>query len=575
MTIPNWLKAQQAWSGHWPALSVGLGVLGGFLLIAQAWLLALTVDAVLFSAAGLAEVQTWLWAMLGLFPLRAALAWASEQSAFEGAVRVKLHLRDTLYGKIQALGPVRLGSERSGDLANSLADGIEALEAYYARYLPAIALTAAVPLSILVVLWPLDWISGLILLVTAPLIPLFMILIGKGAERLNQAQWRRLARLSARFLDMIQGLTTLKLFNASRREAEVVARISDDYRRSTMAVLRVAFLSSLALEFFATAGVAVIAVSVGFRLFWGEMDFLTGFFALLLAPELYLPLRNLGTQYHARMAAIGAAERIIEVLEVPSIARNLAGAPTPDLRTASIRLRDVGYSYPGNRRALNKVTLEIRPGERLALVGPSGSGKSTVVKLLLGFVQPGLGELWVGDTPLGGLDIEDWRRHLAWVPQTPRLFHGSLLANIRLGRPDATMDQVREAARLARADALIDRLPEGYETQVGEGGQGLSGGEIRRIALARAFLRDAPLVILDEATASLDPKSEQEVAAGIESLAQGRTLLVIAHRLQTVRSADRILVLNAGRIEEEGTHEELAARGGLYRHMLTQLGGPG
>ena len=575
MTIPNWLKAQQAWSGHWTALSVVLGVLGGFLLIAQAWLLALTVDAVLFSAAGLAEVQTWLWGMLGLFPLRAALAWASEQSAFEGAVRVKLHLRDTLYGKIQALGPVRLGSERSGDLANSLADGIEALEAYYARYLPAIALTAAVPLSILVVLWPLDWISGLILLVTAPLIPLFMILIGKGAERLNQAQWRRLARLSARFLDMIQGLTTLKLFNASRREAEVVARISDDYRRSTMAVLRVAFLSSLALEFFATAGVAVIAVSVGFRLFWGEMDFLTGCFALLLAPELYLPLRNLGTQYHARMAAIGAAERIIEVLEVPSIAPNLAGAPTPDLRTASIRLRDVGYSYPGNRRALNKVTLEIRPGERLALVGPSGSGKSTVVKLLLGFVQPGLGELWVGDTPLGGLDIEDWRRHLAWVPQTPRLFHGSLLANIRLGRPDATMDQVREAARLARADAFIDRLPEGYETQVGEGGQGLSGGEIRRIALARAFLRDAPLVILDEATASLDPKSEQEVAAGIESLAQGRTLLVIAHRLQTVRSADRILVLNAGRIEEEGTHEELAARDGLYRHMLAQLGGPG
>ncbi|MFZ0789233.1 MAG: thiol reductant ABC exporter subunit CydD [Chromatiaceae bacterium] len=575
MTIPIWLKAQQARSGHWPALSVGLGVLGGFLLIAQAWLLALTVDAVLFSAAGLAEVQTWLWTMLGLFPLRAALAWASEQSAFESAVRVKLHLRDALYAKIQSLGPVRLGSERSGDLANSLADGIEALEAYYARYLPAIALAAAVPLSILVVLWPLDWISGLILLVTAPLIPLFMILIGKGAEQLNQAQWRRLARLSARFLDVIQGLTTLKLFNASRREAEVVARISDDYRRSTMAVLRVAFLSSLALEFFATAGVAVIAVSVGFRLFWGEMDFLTGFFVLLLAPELYLPLRNLGTQYHARMVAIGAAERIIEVLEAPSIAPNPADGPTPDLSKASIQLRDVAFSYPGNRRALNRVTLEIRPGERLALVGPSGSGKSTVVKLLLGFVQPDLGELLVGDTPLRGLDIEDWRRHLAWVPQTPRLFHGSLLANIRLGRPDATMDQVREAARLARADAFIDRLPEGYETQVGEGGQGLSGGEIRRIALARAFLRDTPLVILDEATASLDPRSEQEVAAGIESLAQGRTLLVIAHRLKTVRSADRVLVLNAGRIEEEGTHEELAARDGLYRHMLAQLGGPG
>jgi ATP-binding cassette subfamily C protein CydD len=564
-----WLKAQKALSGGWLSLAVGLGVLAGFLLIAQAWYLARTIDAVIFSGADLEQVRPWLWALLGLFALRAALAWASEQAAFQSAVRVKLHLRNLLYERIQALGPVRLGRERTGDLANSVTDGIEALEAYYARFLPAIALTALVPLSILAFVLPTDWISGLVMLVTAPLIPLFMILIGKGAERLNQKQWRKLARLSAHFLDLIQGLTTLKLFNASRREAEVVARVSDEYRRSTMAVLRVAFLSSLALEFFATVSIAVMAVAIGFRLLWGEMSFLYGLFVLLLAPELYSPLRNMGTHYHARMEAIGAAGRILEILDAPTFEAIAPGSPVPDLSRASIRFEGVVFTYPGDRRALSGLSLSIRPGERIALVGPSGAGKSTVVNLLLGFILPDAGKIRVGATPLHAIDVDDWRRHLAWVPQDPRLFHGTLLENIRLGTPDATMKQVREAAGLARADEFIDRLPHGYETFVGEKGQGLSGGQIRRVALARAFLRDAPLVILDEPTASLDAESERQVAAGIEALTLNRTILLIAHRLQTVRDADRICVLDAGRLEEEGAHDELMRRNGLYRRMVS------
>jgi ATP-binding cassette, subfamily C, bacterial CydD len=570
LSIPSWLKAQRGLTGPWLSLAVGLGVLGAFLIIGQAWLLARVLDAVLFAGADLTEVKPWLWAMLGLFPLRAALSWGSEQAAFRGALGVKLHLREALYRKLQQLGPIGLGSASSGDLANSLTDGVEALEAYYARYLPALALMAAVPLAILAVLWPMDWLSGLILLLTAPLIPLFMILIGKGAERLNQRQWRRLTRLSAHFLEVIQGLTTLKTLNASRREVETVARLSDAYRQSTMAVLRVAFLSSLTLEFFATVSIAVVAVSIGFRLFWGQMEFLHGFFVLLLAPELYLPLRNLGAQYHARMSAIGAAERLIEILDSPGQAPSQMRAPTPDLQRTLIRLQEVSYSYPGERPALDGLSLEIRPGERLALVGPSGAGKSTVVNLLLGFARPDAGEIWVGDMPLGDLDLEAWRRHLAWVAQTPRLFHGTLLDNIRLGRPDATLGEVQAAARLAQAETFIQRLPHAYQTLVGERGQGLSGGEIRRVALARAFLRDAPLVILDEPTASLDKESERQVAAGIERLAEGRTLVTIAHRMASVRGADRVLVLHQGRMAESGSPAELGRRDGPYRDLVAR-----
>lgn len=567
-----WLRTQKTRSGRWLSLAVGVGVLSGFLLILQAWLLARVIDGVIVSGAGLAEVQAWLWPMLGLFALRAALAWASEQAAFQGAVRVKLELRDALYAKIRALGPVRLGTERSGDLATSLVDGIEALEAYYARFLPAISLMALIPLSILAVVFPADWPSALIMLGTAPLIPLFMVLIGSGAERLNQRQWRKLARLSAHFLDVIQGLTTLKLFNASRRESAMVAEISDAYRRGTMEVLRVAFLSSLTLEFFATLSIAVVAVAIGFRLLFGEMGFLHGFFVLLLAPEFYLPLRNLGTHYHARLEAIGAAERMVEILSTPLPAAPAPYLQAPDLTTATIRFVDVSFDYPGQRRALRGLSLEIHPGERVALVGPSGSGKSTLINLLLGFIGSDRGRILIGDAPLGSVDPSAWRRQIAWVPQSPRLFHGTLLDNIRLGLPDASLAQVRESARLARADGFIDQLPQGFATMVGEGGQGLSGGEIRRIALARALLRDAPLVILDEPTASLDPASEAQVAAGLEALARGRTLLVVAHRLNTLRAANRILVLHEGSIEAEGDHASLVRTHRLYRRMVAAGG---
>jgi ATP-binding cassette, subfamily C, bacterial CydD len=569
------LSALQDWkvhSGFWLKLAVAVGLAAGLLLVLQAWLLASVVNAVVFDEAVLQQVMPWLWSMLGLFLLRAALAWAAEQAAFHAAVQVRLHLREELYRHVQRLGPAWLSGERSGDVTNAISDGVEALEGYYARYLPAAALMALVPLALLVFVFASDWVSAVVMLVTAPLIPLFMILIGKGAEKRNQKQWADLAWMSAHFLDVIQGLTTLKLFNASRREAQMIARVSERYREGTMSVLRIAFLSSFALEFFSTVSIAVVAVLVGFRLFWGEMDFLYGFFVLLLAPEFYLPLRNMGTQYHARMEAIGAAERIVDILNMQPAQTRGGTTAVPDLRRNALCFEAVGFSYPDGRQSLQNLSLVIHPGETLALVGPSGAGKTTLINLLMGFLQPQTGQILIGQTPLQDIAADSWRRQLAWLPQKPQLFPGTVAANIRLGTPAASLDAVRNAARQAQADAFIQALPQAYDTRIGEAGQGLSGGQIQRIALARAFLKDAPLVILDEATANLDRHSELLVHAAVRKLAAGRTLIMIAHRLRTVRDADRIAVLDNGKIAQSGTHAELLQTSPVYRQMVSAYG---
>ncbi len=593
MTARDLLQAQRPLAARWLKLTVGLGLLGGVLIITQAWLLALIIDAVAFADAGLAEVQPWLWPLLIVFALRAAAVWAAEQTGFRAAAEVKATLRERVFRHIQALGPAWLSGQRSGSLAEDLTRGIDGLTEYYARYLPAMTLTVLIPLAILLVVFPLDWLSGLVMLFTAPLIPLFMILIGQGVEAVNQRQWKQLARMGAHFLDVIQGLTTLKLFNASRREAEVIARISDDYRHSTMQVLRLAFLSSAVLEFFATLGIAIVAVFIGFRLYQlqlplpdllspPDISFFAGFFVLLLAPEFYLPLRSLGTHYHGRMEAVSSAERLVTILDTPLPDQPDASGPragpaaTPgasanDIGVGEVRFDDVHFSYEEGRPALAGVSFRIGAGERVALVGPSGAGKTTVANLLLGFAQPTAGRISVDDRTLSDLNIAAWRGRLAWVPQNPRLFAGTIADNIRLGAPDADMHAVREAARLAFADDFIEALPAAYDTEIGERGAGLSGGQIQRIALARAFLRDARLVILDEATASLDPASETAVQQAVDRLAAGRSMLVIAHRLNTVRDADRILVIDQGRIVEQGDHAQLCAQDGPYRRMVRLL----
>lgn len=569
----RWLREQTSLAtGTDIRRAMVLGALGAALVVPQAWFLAHAVAPVVMDGAALSTAILWLLPVLPILLARFLLTHGSDRTALSVAARVKAHIRAALMAHLQSLPAHNAAPGRaSGDLAATVIEGVDALEPYIARYLAHMGVLAALPLVILAVVLPYDWISGLVLLFTAPVIPLFMVLLGQGAERMNQRQWRRLARLSAQLLDGLQRLTTLKMFNATDREARRLELASENYRRSTMSVLRVAFLSSLALEFFATVGIAMVAVLIGFRLLDASLGFEVGFFVLLLAPEFYAPLRQLGTDYHARMEALTAAERIVALLnEEPSP----AGTEWPELDGPTIlSCEGVSFGWEPERPVLHDVSLRLEPGEITALVGPSGAGKSTLLALLLGLAYPWQGHVLVNEQDLATIDPDHWMRAVALVPQRPHMFAGSVADNIRLGDTSISDERLREAARLASADGFIEALPQGFETPLGEHGHTISGGQVQRIALARAFLKtQARIVLMDEGTAGLDRETEAAVSRAIGLLSRERSTLIIAHRLATVQMADRIIFMEEGRIVEQGPRASLEADGPRYRALLRDAG---
>lgn len=566
----RWLKARiAATAGPTIRRAMLLGALASALVVPQAWLLAHAIAPVVMEAAPIGPAFVWLALALPLLLLRFALARASDRAALAAAARLKANARAALLHHLAALGPARLAGRATGDIATVVIEGVDALEPYVARYLSHMGTLASLPLLILAAVLPLDWISGLILLATAPIIPLFMFLLGQRAEEMNRRQWQRLARLSGQLLDGLQRLTTLRMLNAEVREEQRLARAAEAFRASTMSVLRVAFLSSLALEFFATVAIAVVAVLIGFRLLDGMLEFEAAFFVLLLAPEFYAPLRQLGVDYHARMEALAAAERIIALLDETA---DTPGTAAPDFGDGiAVQARALRFAFAEGPPVVDGLDFELRPGEITVLVGHSGAGKSTLVNLLLGFLQPAEGRIDVAGHDLATLARRHWMQQVAVVPQRPHMFEGSVADNIRLGDDTVGLERVRAAARLANADDFIAALPQGYDTTLGEFGQTLSGGQVQRIAIARAFLKtSAQLLIMDEGTAGLDRSTEAEITAAVRKLARGRTTLIIAHRLATLELADRILLMEAGRIVEEGTRAELEASGGRFAALLRE-----
>ncbi|MCX4559525.1 thiol reductant ABC exporter subunit CydD [Streptomyces phaeochromogenes] len=519
---------------------VGLGVVGAGLVIAQAMLIAEVVVGAFQHELSVAELRTPLLLLAAVAVGRACVSWLTELAAHRASAAVKSELRRRLLERAGALGPGWLSGQRTGSLVALATRGVDALDDYFSRYLPQLGLAVVVPVAVLARIVTEDWVSAAIIVGTLPLIPIFMMLIGWVTQSQMDRQWRLLSRLSGHFLDVVAGLPTLKVFGRAKAQADSIRRITGDYRQATMRTLRIAFISSFALELLATISVALVAVTIGMRLVHGEMSLYDGLVVLILAPEAYLPLRQVGAQYHAAAEGLSAAEEIFEVLETPEPTSGTGAVPP----SGGVRFDGVKVRFPGRSSdAVSDVSFAVDPGETVALVGPSGVGKSTLLNVLLGFVEPTSGRVLVGGADLTETSLEEWRSQVAWVPQRPHLYAGSVAENVRLARPDADDSAVRRALSDAGALEFVDALPEGVRTVLGEEGAGLSAGQRQRLALARAFLADRPVLLLDEPTASLDGATEAEVVEAVRRLAVGRTVLLVVHRPALLDVADRVVRL--------------------------------
>jgi ATP-binding cassette, subfamily C, bacterial CydD len=551
---PRLLRYAAAARGYL-VLAVATGLVSTGLILAQAGLLAHALASAALGT-GAAALAGTLGVLLAVLAARALTSYGGELAALRAAAAVKSQLRRKLTAHLVRLGPAWLGGQQAGELAALSSKGLDALDPYFARFLPQLVLAVAVPVAVLIRVALADWISALIIAVTLPLIPVFTVLVGLQTRARTQRQWQLLARLGGHFLDVVQGLPTLKLFGRDQAQADVIHEVTDEYRSATMATLRIAFLSALVLELSAALATALVAVEIGLRLLAGHVSYQTALLVLLLTPEAYLPLRAVGTQFHASMEGVTAAGRVCDILDAPLPAR-LSSAATvpPDLRQATIHLNAVTLAYDTRQRAaVDHVSCAIRPGDRIVLTGPSGAGKSSLLALLLRFTVPTEGRITVGPdaVDIADVDLAAWRRQIAWVPQHPHLFDGTVASNIALGQPDATAADVAEAAAAAGAAEFIEALPGGYQAALSERGARLSAGQRQRIALARAFLRDAPLLLLDEPVAHLDPITAGQIMDTIGRLMAGRTVLLVTHRQAwaagSAAAGGRELRLDQGRL---------------------------
>jgi ATP-binding cassette, subfamily C, bacterial CydD len=558
LSARKWLKNKIRSVRPWVMGTILLGSLDGLLLVAQAYFIAAIIHGAVMDGHPPAEMGLFFAGFTGVISARAVVAWGRERIGFATGAVVRRRVRREILEHLACLGPVTTAALATGSMASTAIEQVEALQDFFARYVPQLFLVVIIPTTVVTFVFPISWAAGAIFMITAPLIPLFMVLVGMGAESISQRHFQALARMSAHFLDTLQGLTTLKIFSRSKEEVDHVARVSTEYRRKTMAVLRIAFLSSAVLEFFSAVAIAIVAVYLGlnflgyldFGSYGRSMTFFQGIFILLLAPEFYLPFKDLGGHYHARASAIGAAEEILKILRLNVKGpKESAGKMAVDVKKGvGIEFENVSVDFGRGEKALSKVNLSIKPGQHVAVIGASGAGKSTLIHLLLGFTRPTCGRIKINNIPFSEISLESWRKQLAWIGQNPILFPGSIVENIRLARPSADDAAVYQAASVAGVLEFCTHLPSGIHTVVKEQGVGLSMGQAQRVALARAYLKQAPLMLLDEPTARLDERTEAQLLQKALTIFKNRTVLMVTHSNRVLSSMDRIIRMDQGRL---------------------------
>lgn len=575
--LTRWLKQQSSRAKGWIRLSMMLGLLSGLLILAQAWLMAGLLHSLIIEHTPRdALLQSFLLMAL-TFVLRAVVTWLREQVGFICGRVIRQEMRKLVLDRLEKLGPAWIQGKPAGSWASIILEQIEDMQDYYSRYLPQIALAGIIPLLILVSVFPINWAAGLILLVTAPLIPLFMALVGMGAADANRRNFVALARLSGNFLDSLRGLDTLRLFHRGTAEIDQIKRSTEHFRARTMDVLRLAFLSSAVLEFFASISIAVVAVYFGFS-YLGELNFgsygtpvtlFAGFLVLILAPEFFQPLRDLGAFYHAKAQAVGAAESLVTFLSAESADMGDGDQNFPAGKTVELEARDLIIQSPQGKTLAGPLTFSIPAGQRIAIVGLSGAGKSSLLNALLGFL-PYQGSVTVSGMELKSLRNDEWRKQLSWVGQNPHLPEQTLRANILLNQPDVSDEQLQSAIDRAYVSEFLPLLPQGLETELGDSAARLSIGQAQRVAVARALLSPCSLLLLDEPTASLDAHSEKRVMSALNDASKAQTSLLVTHQLEDTRDYDEIWVMDKGLIAERGTFAQLVAQNGLFASLLSQ-----
>ncbi|TRN26643.1 heme ABC transporter permease/ATP-binding protein CydD [Vibrio furnissii] len=568
-----WLKQQSKLAKRWLMLAVGLGVLSSVFLLAQAALLASILHQLIIEHVDKHELIPYFIGLVLTIAIRAGCSWARELAGFRAGQQIRIYIRQLIFDKLRALGPAYIKGKPAGAWATLTLEQVENMHDFFARYLPQMSLSVLIPFVILIVVFPVNWAAGLIFLITAPLVPLFMALVGIKAADAGRKNFKALQRLSGHFYDRLQSMTTIRLFDRTGAETEQMKGASEVFRKRTMDVLRIAFLSSAVLEFFTSISIAITAVYFGFS-FIGELNFggygasvtlFAGIFVLVLAPEFYQPLRDLGTFYHAKQQAVGAAESIVEFLNI-DVSQVQSGSQTlPEMQGVEIVARDLEVFSPEGKRLVGPLTFTLNSQQTTALIGPSGAGKTSLINAILGFM-PYRGSLSMNGIELSELDHAHWRKQISWVGQNPLLVHGTIRDNVTLGKSNIADAQVQAVLDSSFAAEFVSK--HGLDYPISDRSGGLSVGQAQRLALARAMLQNGQFWLLDEPTASLDARSEQLVMQGLNQQITHKTALLVTHQLMPLKSVNQILVMQEGQLVQAGDFATLSQQEGLFATML-------